>query len=259
MTESHIERIRAQFTRQADAYAEMEQTHDRRAHDGLVALAATQPSDRVLDVACGPGFLTLAFAARCGDAVGVDATDNWLGRAAAEAERRGLDNARFQAGDATALPFPAARFDVVACRAAFHHFPEPARVLAEMARVAAPDARIVIADMLGSEDPARATRHDEIERLCDPTHVRAIPASEWLELFAAAGLETTRNLPGEMAYDLEEWMAHGGPDEAAAREIRARIEASLAGDATDLAVTRADGRLRFRHRVAVFVLRRIGS
>jgi ubiquinone/menaquinone biosynthesis C-methylase UbiE len=256
MAENQLDRVRAQFTRQADAYADMEQTRDRRGHEALVALAGTQPTDHVLDVACGPGFLTLAFAERCGEAVGVDATDNWLGRAGAEAARRGLANARFQAGDAGALPFPDAGFDVVACRAAFHHFPEPARVLAEMARVAKPGARIVVADMLGSEDPARAARHDAIERLCDPTHVRAIPPSEWRALFAAAGLETVRELPGEMAYDLEEWMAHGGPDAVAADEIRARMAASLADDAADLAVARVDGKLRFRHRVAIFVLRR---
>ncbi len=252
---SQLDRIREQFTRQGDAYAAMEQTRDRRGHEALVALAGTQPTDRVLDVACGPGFLTLAFAARCGEAVGVDATESWLDRARAEAGRRGLANVRFETGDATALRFPDGSFDVVACRAAFHHFPEPARVLAELARVARLGGRLVIADMLGSEDPARAARHDAIEQLCDPTHVRAIPASEWRRLFAATRLETAREYTGEMAYDLEEWMAHGGPDDDAAREIRRRMEASLADDAADLAVARVDGKLRFRHRVASFVLR----
>src|SRR5512138_2636767 len=115
-SEQHVDRIRAQFTRQADAYADMEQTRDARAHAALVAVAGTQPTDRVLDVACGPGFLTMAFAARAREAVGVDATEAWLGRARAEATRRGLANARFEAGLATALPFPDADFDVVACR-----------------------------------------------------------------------------------------------------------------------------------------------
>src|SRR5262249_17449416 len=128
--------------------------------------------------------------------------------------------------------------------------------LAELARVARPGGRLAIADMLGSEDPARAARHDAIERLCDPTHVRAIPASEWRALFAAAGLETARENAGEMAYDLDEWMAHGGPDAASGREICLRMEESLADDATDLAVARVDGKLRFRHRVAIWVLRK---
>jgi ubiquinone/menaquinone biosynthesis C-methylase UbiE len=252
----HLERIRAQFTRQADAYARMEQTRDQRTLDALVALAGTGPADRVLDVACGPGFLTLSFAARCAEAVGVDATETWLPRARAEAARRGLANARFETGDAAALPFPDARFDVVACRAAFHHFPEPARVMAEIARVAVPGARVVVADMLGSEDPAQALRHDAIERLCDPSHARALPASELRRLFATAGLEVVRDFPGTLAYDAEEWMAHGGPSEADARRIVTLLEASLDDDRTGLAVQRVDGRLRFRHRVAVWVAKR---
>jgi hypothetical protein len=131
-------------------------------------------------------------------------------------------------------------------------------VLAEPLRVAAPEGLFAIAAMVGSEDPARARRHDEIEQLCDPTHVRAIPASEWSALFAGAGLEAVRHHPGEMAYDLDEWMAHGGPDDAAARAIRERMEASLASDDADLGVARVDGRLRFRHRVAIYLLRRAG-
>jgi len=73
------------------------------------------------------------------------------------------------------LPFADASFDVVSCRAAFHHFPRLERILGEICRVARPAASIVIADLLGSEDSAKAAHHDHMERLCDPTHVRAIP------------------------------------------------------------------------------------
>jgi ubiquinone/menaquinone biosynthesis C-methylase UbiE len=256
VADSQLDRVREQFTRQADAYARMAQTQDPRPLEGLVAVAGTQPGERVLDVACGPGFLTLAFARRCGEAVGVDATENWLPRAREEAKRRGLANARFEAGDARQLPFADASFDVVACRAAFHHFPAPELVLAEMRRVAKPGGRLLIADMLGAEDAATGERHDAIERLCDPTHVRALPASTFERLFAEARLETLRTIPGTLAYDAEEWIEHGGPDAATAREILSRLEASIAGDTAGLAVERAAGRLRFRHRTALYVLRR---
>ena len=258
MADSHLDRVREQFTRQADAYAGMAQTRDERALAGIVSLAGAGPGDRVLDVACGPGFLTLAFASRCAEATGVDATESWLDRARAEARRRGLANARFEAGDATALPFADARFDLVSCRAAFHHFPAPERVLAEMKRVAKPGGRLVVADMLGDEDAARAERHDAIERLCDPTHVRALPPSAFAALFAGAGLELLRTVPGTLEYDAEEWIAHGGPDAATAREILRRLEAAIDGDAAGLEVRREDGRLRFRHRTALYVLRHRG-
>jgi ubiquinone/menaquinone biosynthesis C-methylase UbiE len=251
----HLDEIRRQFTRQADAYAAMPQTKDEAAHAGLVALVGAQPNDRVLDVACGPGFLTLAFARRCARAQGIDATAALLERARAEALRSGLRNVQFGLGNAEALPCGDATFDVVACRAAFHHFERPERVLAEMRRVVTPDGRLLVADMLGSEGPAKAAYHDRIERLCDPTHVRALPASEFERLFAAARLEVTARPSGVMHSDVEEWMTHGGPTPTVAAEIVKAFEDSLAVDRCGLAVRREDGRLRFSHTVAAFVLR----
>ena len=254
--EQHVDRIRAQFTRQADVYARMRQTTDQKGLDGLVALSGASSEHRVLDVACGPGFLTMTFAARAAHATGFDATDAFLELARAEAERRRLGNIEFRSGDAEALPFPDASFDVVSCRAAFHHFPGPERILGEMCRVARPGASIVIADMLGSDDPAKAAYHDHMEQLCDPTHVRAIPDAEFRGLFAAAGLAV--RFVGKSALDIrvDEWIAHGGPSAAVERELYALIEASLATDLSDLNVRREGGQLTFSHRGAAFLLAR---
>jgi ubiquinone/menaquinone biosynthesis C-methylase UbiE len=257
MTDPHVERIRAQFTRQAETYAQMQQ-HDEAGLRALVALAGARSGDRALDVACGPGFLTLAFAQTCASARGIDATRAFVERAQRTAAERGIANVSFAQGDVNALPEKNARYDVVACRAAFHHFPDPARVLAEMARVAKPGGTLLVADLLGSEDAAQAALHDRIERLCDPTHVRALPLGEFEALFRAQGLELVRKPTSELHYDVEEWIAHGGPDDATAAEIRALLEDSLAGDRAGLAVYRRDGRLRFRHRTAAFALRTPG-
>jgi ubiquinone/menaquinone biosynthesis C-methylase UbiE len=252
----HLDEIRRQFTRQADAYADMPQTKDDAPHEALVRFAGVRAGDRVLDVACGPGFLTMAFARRAAAVVGVDATQALLERARAEATRRGLGNVRFETGDATALPLPDAAFDVVSCRAAFHHFPHPERVTAEMRRVARPGARLLVADMVGTDDAEKAAYHDGIERLCDPTHVRALPVSEFERLFASAGLEILAAGERTSDYEVESWMAHGGPSPDVAAEIRRRFEASLSVDRCGLSVRRKDGRLWFSHRVVAFLLAR---
>src|SRR5689334_17030270 len=118
---THLERIRAQFTKQWDVYARMRQTNDERPLAGLVRLTGIRPGQRLLDVACGPGFLTRAFARAGADATGLDATEAFLAFARAESADAGLANAEFRAGDAERLPFDDATFDVVTCRAAFHH------------------------------------------------------------------------------------------------------------------------------------------
>lgn len=253
-TQDHLDAVRRQFTRQADVYARMRQTIDDSALRALVAICGTQPEHRVLDVACGPGFLTLAFARLCAEAVGVDATDEWLPRARAEAERCGITNASFVEGDAAQLLFDDACFDVTVCRAAFHHFPQPQQVLAEMKRVTRPGGRILVADMLTSEDPAKAEYHNRIERLCDPTHTRALPESELRRMFDAVGLDLAFAPKRAMHYDVDEWIEHGGPDEAAQREIVSLLEASLDVDRCELNVRRENGVLRFSHRTAAFGL-----
>lgn len=256
MTITQTERNRAQFTRQAQVYAGMQQTRDEAALNLLVAVSGARPGDRVLDIACGPGFLTLAFARACASARGVDATPAFLELARRTAVERGVTNVDFVQGDVNALPEPDGRYDVVSCRGAFHHFESPERVIGEMARVARPGGTLFIGDLLGSEDPAQAEHHDHVERLCDPSHARAVPLSEFERCFAAHGLELVRRPTSELHYDAEEWIAHGGPDAETAAEIRRLLEASIADDRTGLAVYRKDGRLRFRHRTAAFVARR---
>lgn len=83
----------------------MQQTSDVRALARLVRWSGVTPDDRVLDVACGPGFLTAEFAAVAAHAVGFDATDALLDIARAGARRRGYKNLSFQAGEAERMPF----------------------------------------------------------------------------------------------------------------------------------------------------------
>jgi ubiquinone/menaquinone biosynthesis C-methylase UbiE len=256
MSSDHVEKIRSQFTRQARAYADTTQAKDDDAHARFVAMLAPAANARVLDVACGPGFLTLAFAARCAEVIGIDATDALLDIARANALERGLRNVRFESGDATTLPYADHAFDVVLCRAAFHHLPAPGRVLAEMARVTRSDGSVVVADIVASANSRFARNHNAIERLCDPTHVRALSAEQLRALFLANDLAIAVDRPGRMHYGLTEWLAHGGPTAAAEDEIRRRFAQALAKDETGLAVREEGGELRFTHQTLLLVGRR---
>ena len=88
----------------------------------------------MLDVACGSGQLSL-WAARDGiDVTGVDIAPNLVERAKARATAEGL-NARFIEGDAEALPFDDASFDVVASLIGAMFAPRPELVAHELLRV----------------------------------------------------------------------------------------------------------------------------
>jgi ubiquinone/menaquinone biosynthesis C-methylase UbiE len=253
MNKDNLDDIRAQFTRQADAYAATAQARDEAAHTMLVEMCRPAPEAYVLDIACGPGFLTMAFARQCAAAVGLDATDAMLSMAKAEAEKRGLGNVSFEKGIATALPFAPASFDIVSCRAAFHHFPEPGRVLGEMCRVVKPGGKILVADTVTSEDPIEAQNHNEIERLCDPTHVKALTMTEFHELFRKNRLEIMTDLPGRITYDLDGWILHGGPTPEIEKEIRRRFKEALKKDRTGLHIRSKGEKILFTHQTLVLV------
>jgi SAM-dependent methyltransferase len=190
----------------------------------------------------------------CRQAVGVDATDKFLALARAEADRRGLRNLTYQGADAAHLPLADGTFDIVVCRAAFHHMPHPDRTLAEMKRVAKADGRLLILDMLASEDPNKAAYHNRLERLCDPSHTRALPASEFDRLFAGAGLHVSARPQTSLRFAVDEWLAHGSPPAPVAHEILRLVEDSLDGDRTGLRIARDNGKLYFNHTVVTFVV-----
>src|SRR5262245_56530601 len=82
--------------------------------DLLVEELAAGGGERVLDVGCGAGSTTVAFARRVGPAgrcVGVDISEPMLGAARARAEREG-SGAQFVLGDAQTHPFEPGSFDV---------------------------------------------------------------------------------------------------------------------------------------------------
>jgi ubiquinone/menaquinone biosynthesis C-methylase UbiE len=106
-----------------------------------------QPGDRVLDVACGTGIVARVAAPRVapsGRVVGLDLNEGMLAVARACSVEEGTSIA-WKQGDATALPFADAEFDVVLCQQGLQFVPDKARALAEMHRVVAPGGVVAVA------------------------------------------------------------------------------------------------------------------
>jgi ubiquinone/menaquinone biosynthesis C-methylase UbiE len=74
----------------------------------LLSLTGVKPGDRVLDVACGGGYVATAARKQGAQAVGLDFSDKQVRLA-----RQAYPGIEFAEGDAEALPFPDAQFDVV--------------------------------------------------------------------------------------------------------------------------------------------------
>lgn len=100
---------------------------------------------RLLDVGCGSGQLAL-IAARSGvNATGCDIATNWIESARRRAAEEGLP-ARFDEGDAEALPYRDGSFDAVVSLIGAMFAPDPERVASEMIRVCRPGGIIAMAN-----------------------------------------------------------------------------------------------------------------
>ena len=147
--------------------------------------------DRFLDVGCGTGAAVRAAAATARRAVGVDISTGMIERARELAAD--LDNVEFIVGDSEQLPFPDDTFSAVMCSSSFHHYPDPAQALAEMARVLAPDGRVVIAEPDG--DLALVRIADRLLRRFDRSHVRIYRATDLTALARRAGFADAATRP----------------------------------------------------------------
>jgi SAM-dependent methyltransferase len=206
--QDHDRVVRESFTTQAAAFAATAWISDEDRIARLVAAAGITGRERVLDIATGPGYIAEAFAHKVREVVGVDLTEAMLSIARERTSARGLQNISFRLADANQLPFSASEFDVIVTRFSLHHFQTPLRALLEMARVCTAEGKVVVEDLLTSEHPEVAERHNRFEILRDPSHVRAMPLSELLILFRDAGLEPWGMLIcDDVAPELEQWLA----------------------------------------------------
>jgi ubiquinone/menaquinone biosynthesis C-methylase UbiE len=104
-----------------------------------------QPGERVLDVACGTGNLTLPAAKSGASVTGQDFAPNLLEQAQAQAQAEGL-TIQFDQNDAEALPYDDASFDTVITMFGAMFTPRPEVTAAELLRICRPGGRIVMAN-----------------------------------------------------------------------------------------------------------------
>lgn len=126
----------AGWERAAQHYADAFGGLTRQTAAPLLDAAGVRDGVRLLDVACGPGFVAGAAASRGADVVGLDFSPAMIAQA-----QRAHPAVTFREGDAHALPFDPASFDAVVMNFGLLHLARPDTAIAEARRVLRPGGR----------------------------------------------------------------------------------------------------------------------
>src|SRR5690349_14666056 len=220
----------------------------RESGEALVADIGIEAGMRVLDLGCGDGTTALPAARLGADVLGVDIASNLVAAGNRRAQEEGLDNCRFQEGDATNLEaFEQDSFDLTLSIFGAMFAPKPFEVAEEMVRVTRPGGRIVMGNWIPN-DPTLVAQILKISSAYSPPPPEGfVSPMTWgveddvTERFTAAGVPEenisferdtyTFNFPGPPSAFLGLFRNYYGPTmnafEAAAASGR---EAELEGE-----------------------------
>jgi ubiquinone/menaquinone biosynthesis C-methylase UbiE len=236
----HDQKVVGAFTAQAAGYAKLVgQVSGGR--NSALAVLDPRPDDVALDVACGTGAMTFQVAPLVRHVTGIDLTPAMLDQARAAQQQKGLSNINWRQSDLYSLPFADGSFSLVFTSAALHHVERPADAFAEMVRVCSPSGRIAVVDLTPA--PASADAFNRIEKMRDPSHVRALTHDELLALSRPHRLRlaAAKSYHSEIPFDAVLAISH--PGKATIADIRGLLIEDIANgeDRFDLRPRLADG------------------
>ena len=117
------------------------------------------PLGEIVDIGTGTGRILGLLAERAERGIGIDTSREMLTVARANLERQGLRHVEVRHGDMTQLPLSSGTFDLATLHMVLHYAADPARAIAEAARVLKPGGRLIIVDFAPHKEERLRVEH----------------------------------------------------------------------------------------------------
>ncbi|MBS4207299.1 class I SAM-dependent methyltransferase [Bacillus sp. FJAT-50079] len=194
-----------QFGNNANKYVTSE-SHSK-GEDLTLLVDWLKPQDHwiALDIATGGGHVAKALAPHVKQVVASDLTKEMLANTSQHLGSS-FQNIFYVIADAENLPFLDQTFDVITCRIAPHHFPNPDRFVKEVARVLKPNGSFLMIDNVVPEESHLAKFMNTFERLRDESHAACLSIEKWRPLFSEANLMEIKSKVRKKTYVFPEWV-----------------------------------------------------
>jgi SAM-dependent methyltransferase len=248
----HNKLIIGQFTKQAIPFAKKSAQYIDETFEKILTVVDVDKNDNVLDVACGTGSISIKFAELSKHVTGIDITPAMIEQAKLLQKEKMLNNLKWDIGDVSRqLPYPSISFSVVVTRFSFHHFLNPLSVLIEMNRVCSIGGQIIVIDP--TPPPDKAEMYNNVEKLRDPSHVKALTICELDDLFEKAGVPIWRKGSYTMKIELEDQLQTSFPDPENIDKIRQLFIEDTKYDILGLKSYYDGGKIFFSYPNSIFV------
>ncbi|MDD3776139.1 MAG: class I SAM-dependent methyltransferase [Actinomycetota bacterium] len=248
---NHDELIMAQFSKQAIPFSTIADHSDQAIFNLIINTSKITAQDKVLDVACGPGMMSLAIAKHAKAVTGIDKVPAMIERAQQLQSEQGIENIDWAVGDMYNLPYPDNSFDVVITRYSFHHLLYPLKGMVEMKRVCKNGGRVSIIDV--APLPESQKGYNQVEKLRDPSTTKALTPDQFLSLAEEAGLKNIDNKYYKLPREIEDQLANSFPNPGDDQKIRELIKADLGQNNTGFSPQMIEGKIYMNYPQIIMV------
>lgn len=196
--------VRKAFSKNSTSY--ITSTTHSKGTDLLLMKEWLRPESNMiaLDIATGGGHVAKTLSPTVKHIFATDLTKEMLKNSAEHL--KSYTNISYIVADAENLPFLDSTFDIITCRIAAHHFPNPNQFMQEVHRVLKPNGKFLFIDNIAPEEDSFDTFINNLEKTRDYSHVRSLKISEWKSILSANNMQIVKEKHRKKTLPFTEWV-----------------------------------------------------